>query len=110
MINAILMAAIMVPQYLYKITTQDNWEKSRTENCLILSTDDDAFIHFSTEDQLDKILAKYWKDAPPHVILKIDTSKLPGDMLFETNPGGSGTKYYHLYNGSIPLQAVTSTL
>ncbi len=94
---------MQTPQYLYKVLSLDAWEASGEQ--LILSKDDDAFIHFSRDDQLERITEKYWADVPAYVILKIDTHLLPGRMVYEANPGGTN-KYYHLYDGSIPRQAV----
>ncbi len=93
------------PEFLYKILSLENWNESQNEGLLKLSSDDDVFIHFSREDQLEKITSKYWSHVPRYVICKVAVSQLPGELRFETNPGGSA-KYYHLYNGSIPLSAV----
>lgn len=89
---------------LYKIVTVENWQAS--QDLVKLNDDDKDFIHFSTEEQLERILSKYWAHIPQYFILKIDSSKLPGKMVFETNPGGSGTKYYHLYDGNIPKTSI----
>lgn len=62
-------------------------------------------LYTSKEDQLDRIIEKYWTDTPEFIVLKIYIDKLPGRLVYEANPGGSN-KYYHLYNGSIPLNAV----
>lgn len=43
------------------------------------------------------------------MVLKIDPSKLIGKLVFEVNPGGT-QKYYHLYNGKIPLNAVIEAI
>ncbi len=94
------------PKYLYKVLSVENWKAS--DKTVKLSSEDDAFIHLSTEDQLDRIVGKYWAQVPEYVILKIDTSKLPGKLLFEANPGGEN-KYYHLYNGSIPLNSIVES-
>lgn len=94
------------PTFLYKILSIENWQKSQNLGTMKLSEDDAAFIHFSKEDQLERITSKYWAHIPKYVICKIEVSKLPGKLCFETNPGGSA-KYYHLYNGSIPMDAVT---
>lgn len=93
------------PQYLYKILSEELWEKSQDCEALLLSSDDDAFIHLSKEDQLDRIMKKYWFDISRYVVLKIHSGSLTGLLVYETNPGGE-TKHYHLYNGSIPLNAV----
>ena len=92
-------------QYLYKILSLRNWEASQSRKTVQLSADDDAFIHLATEDQLEKIIEKYWADAPQLVILKIDSNKLEGKLVLESNPRGS-TKYYHLYNGFIPFNSI----
>ena len=42
---------------------------------------------------------------PRIIVLKIYTDKLTGRLIYESNSGGS-SKYYHLYNGFIPLNAV----
>lgn len=90
------------PKYLYKVLSIENWKASK--NNVKLSKDDSAFIHFSTEDQLERIISKYWAQSD-YVVLKIDTKKLPGKMVYEANPGGQN-KYFHLYDGFIPLDAV----
>lgn len=93
------------PQYLYKILSLSNWQASQSKKTTQLSAEDDAFIHLATQDQLERIIAKYWADAPQFVILKIDSHKLEGKLVFEANPGGT-TKYYHLYNGFIPFDSI----
>jgi uncharacterized protein (DUF952 family) len=94
-----------VPQYLYKVVATDNWAFSPDQRVLKLADNDQAFIHFSKEDQLEKTLAKFFSNVPEYVILKIETAKLPGKLVYEANPGGS-VKYYHLYNGSVPHEAI----
>ncbi len=96
------------PKYLYKILSHRHWLGTQARKALILSSDDDAFIHFSKEDQLERILAKYWSDIPQFAILKIDTSQLKGNLVYEANPGGL-TKYYHLYEGFIPFESIVET-
>jgi peptide deformylase len=98
----------MKPKYLYKILSDRNWKATQARNALMLSADDDAFIHFSKEDQLDRIVNKYWADVGPYVILTINTELLQGDLVYEANPGGSA-QYYHLYNGFIPFSAITES-
>jgi uncharacterized protein (DUF952 family) len=94
------------PSYLYKLLSMDDWAKS--SEIVHLSSMDTDFIHLSTEDQLDKIVEKYWSDIPEYIVLKIEAAKLPGKLVLEANPGGTN-KYYHLYNGSIPLSAVVGS-
>jgi hypothetical protein len=54
------------PQYLYKILSLRNWQATQNTKAVQLSAEDDAFIHFSTQDQLEKIIGKYWADAPQY--------------------------------------------
>lgn len=91
------------PKYLYKILSLDDWKQSG--DVIHLPPTDNGFIHFSTEEQLPKIIDKYWSDISEFKVLKVDTQKLSGALVFETNPGGA-TKYYHLYQGCIPRDAV----
>jgi peptide deformylase len=93
------------PKYLYKILSVRLWDASQKNAFLVLSAEDKAFIHLSTEPQLDNILKKYWSDVPQFVVLKVETSKLQGKLVYEANPGGT-SKYYHLYQGLIPLTSV----
>ena len=65
---------------------------------------DNAFIHLASEEQLPHVTEKFWK-GQDYVVLKIDTKQLVGRLVHETNPGGSN-KYYHLYDGYIPIKAV----
>jgi uncharacterized protein (DUF952 family) len=92
------------PQYLYKIVSVANWDTSQTRDCVVLAPNDDVCIHLSKEDQVEKVVKKKWATTS-YVLLKIETSKLPGRLVFETSPGGS-IKHYHLYEGSIPLNAI----
>lgn len=93
------------PQFLYKILSLPDWRNSQNQEFIILSKDDDQFIHFSTEDQLNGIISKYWANAKEYAVLKVDANQLPGRLVYEANPGGTN-KYYHLYDGSIPRKSI----
>lgn len=93
------------PQHLYKVLSLDDWKKSQSQSYVILSKDDHPFIHLARDDQLNRITEKYWSNAAEYIVLKIETNQLPGRLVYEVNPGGSN-KYYHLYEGAIPLKAV----
>jgi len=103
-----ILTELSMPKHLFKILSLENWEASQSAPKVILSSNDDQFVHFSKEDQLPRVISKYWSDSSGFVILTIDTDKLLGEMLYETNPGGTA-KYYHLYNGSIPSEAVVES-
>ncbi|MBS3904928.1 MAG: peptide deformylase [Simkania sp.] len=100
-----MMTTTETPKYLYKILSYRNWQATLARQVVAVSSEDDAFVHFSKEDQLERVLAKYWSEAPQFVVLKIDTGKLQGDLVYEENRSGS-EKYYHLYRGFIPFSAI----
>ena len=89
-------------EYLYKVLSYRFWNASQNKKTISLPAEDSEFIHFSTEEQLEKTLNKYWKEEPQLVILKVDVEKLVGNLVYETSANGS-TKYFHLYDGYIPI-------
>jgi len=93
------------PKHLYKVLAYNLWQASLGKDALILPPEDDAFIHLSTQEQLERILVKFWGNVRKYVVLKIDPKLLEGKLVFESNPGGK-TLYYHLYAGRIPNKAV----
>jgi len=96
------------PHYLYKIVSREEWSQSLQGNALILSPMDDEFIHLAQEDQVDHVAKKFW-GGRDFLTLKLDPNKLEGQLVLEANPGGT-TLYYHLYDGSIPLEAVSEVI
>jgi uncharacterized protein (DUF952 family) len=73
-----------------------------------LASMDDDYVHLATEEQVDRIIAKYWSGVSKFIVLKVKSAELEGNLVLETNPGGT-TLFYHLYNGSIPLSAVAES-
>lgn len=92
------------PEYLYKIVSAEAWEKSSGQKDLVLSPMDDSFIHLATAEQVPRVLQKFWRD-DEYVVLRVATSKMAGRLIYERNEGGQN-RYYHLYEGRIPLEAV----
>ena len=93
------------PTYLYKVLSVKGWEESQQGAILKPGPIDTDFIHLAKEDQLEKVITKFWSDSSEYVVVKLDPKKFIGKLVYEFNPGGS-LKYYHLYNGSIPFSAV----
>ncbi len=93
------------PRQLYKILSIEDWHASQPLKFVKLPAVDQDFIHFSTKEQLSRIIKKYWSHVQQFIVLKVDPLKLPGTLVFETNPGGIN-QYYHLYNGCIPFEAI----
>ena len=94
----------LIPPYLYKIVSPEEWQDSQLKNQVVTSSLDKDFIHLATESQLSHVAQKFW-NSKDYMILKLDSKKLIGHLNYETNPGGT-TQYYHLYEGKIPLNAV----
>lgn len=90
--------------HLYKIVSNQQWEESLGQSQVMNSPLDKDFIHLATEGQLPHIAQKFWNNKDL-IILKLDSKKLTGRLVYEANPGGT-TLYYHLYDGNIPLDAV----
>lgn len=93
----------MPNQPLYRITTKSLWERSI--DTLELSDMDSEFIHFVEKNDIDRIIKTYFSDKPYVMVLTIDPAALTGQLVKEVNPGGT-KKYYHLYNGSVPMTAI----
>jgi uncharacterized protein (DUF952 family) len=94
---------------LYKILSKELWLASKEKESLLLPPFDESFIHFATEEQLERVCTKFWGDVSEYYILKIDSKKLKGNLVLEKNPGGT-THYYHLYKGKIPMCAVIEAI
>jgi len=91
-------------EFLYKIISPEQWEESLLRSQVVPSSQDSDFIHLATANQLIHVTQKFWKHKD-YIVLKLLPKKLAGRLLYEQNPGGTN-KYYHLYDGSIPLEAV----
>jgi uncharacterized protein (DUF952 family)/FMN phosphatase YigB (HAD superfamily) len=92
------------PEYLYKIVSLKEWQKSLLHNEIALSSMDKEFIHLAKEEQVVHVVQKFWGNMD-YIVLKLVSKKLVGRLVYEINHGGS-TQYYHLYDGNIPLDAV----
>lgn len=93
------------PTYLYKIISLCNWQKSEREKIIFLTLDDKSFVHLAKKDQLYKVISKFFANEKTVVILKLQVAKIQGNLVYEKNPGGIN-KYYHLYDGFIPFEAI----
>lgn len=96
------------PDYLYKIVSVEQWEKSQSQNWVENSLMDKDFIHLAEENQIDHVAKKFWNNQD-YIILQLDSQKLVGHLVYEINPGGT-TRYFHLYEGKIPINAVIEAI
>jgi len=92
--------------YLYKIISPEQWQHSQLQAFVEPTELDHDFIHLAQEHQVDGVIKKFWKDTP-YLILTLDSSLLNGKLVLESNRPG-GDRYYHLYNGSIPISSVVA--
>ncbi len=101
----------VVPEFLYKILSQELWERSMNRDTICLPDNDiqDKFIHLSKQDQVASRLQKLSDKNPVAKLLvfKISTEnlKILGDLKLE--PADSGELFYHLYAQDIPTNMVT---
>ena len=58
----------------------------------------------ATKEQVEKVILKFWK-GKKYILLYLNPNKLAGTLKLKTNLGGE-SKYYHLYDGYIPLSAI----
>jgi len=91
--------------HLYKVLSVAAWHQSQQGTTLKTGVIDADFIHLATAEQLDRVLTKFWGNEAEYFVIEVDPKKFTGRLVLESNPGGE-TKYYHLYNGSIPLSSV----
>lgn len=98
----------MPPGHVYKILTPAAWQQCQGQERLSLGADDQLFIHLAEPEQVPRIAAKFFKGEPRVIVVELDPGLLPGRLVHEANPGGS-TLYYHLYEGYLPMRAVTGS-
>lgn len=96
----------MPPAHVYKILTPAAWQQCQGQERLSLGPDDRTFIHLAESEQVERIATKFFKGERRVIVVELDPSLLPGRLVHEANPGGN-TLYYHLYDGYIPMRAVT---
>lgn len=94
--------------FIYKALTQTEFESFTQEGHFYGSTHDqrDGFIHLSTEQQLSRILAKYFPNETKVYILKVDINDYKHDIKWE--PNSAGDLYPHLYNKPLAKETVVT--
>jgi len=96
---------------LYKIVPAADFDKTNKKNCVKLSTLDkqDGFIHAAYGNQVERIVAKFFKNETKLLFLELDLNELQKNgtnIRPEPNKPG-GTIFPHLYGTQkIPLSAV----
>ena len=84
-------------KYIYKIIDTDEWQKAREKGSYLGSKKDneDGYIHFSEQEQVEGTLKKYYSNKKNLTLLKVDTLKLE-NLLWEQ--ASDGNMFPHLYS------------
>ena len=88
----------------FKVCEEDDWESTKNEDLFLGSKTDqrDGFIHFSTSEQLEKTLEKYFKSKSPLYLLEVKTNEL--ELVWEISRNNQF--FPHLYS-PLPLDMVS---
>jgi uncharacterized protein (DUF952 family) len=93
---------------IFKIVHAEEWRAAEADGVYFGSAKDkeDGFLHFSSEEQLDGTVAKYYAGQRDLVLVAVDPETLGAALKYEPSRGGE--LFPHLY-GSLPLDAVLWT-
>ena len=88
----------------FKVCEEDDWEITKNEDLFLGSKADrrDGFIHFSTSEQLEETLEKYFKSKSPLYLLEVKTDEL--ELVWEISRNNQ--LFPHLYS-PLPLDMVS---
>ena len=91
---------------IYKICTEEQWQKARKDGVFSGAPVDlaDGFIHFSSALQVAETAAKHFAGQANLLLLYVDTSRLGDALKWEVSRGGA--LFPHLY-APLDLSAVT---
>ena len=88
----------------FKVCEEDDWESTKNKDFYLGSKTDrsDGFIHFSTSEQLEGTLEKYFKSKSPLYLLEVKTDDL--ELVWEISRNKQ--LFPHLYS-PLPLNMVS---
>ena len=91
----------------YKIFTESEWKDFQETGQFKGSTDDlrDGFIHFSTKEQVDGVIEKYFSGQRPLYIAEFSDLNILQKLKWENS--ASGGLYPHLYGANLLPGEVT---
>ena len=95
-------------KHIYKIIDKNEWQKVKDVGPYLGSKKDieDGFIHFSSEEQVEGTLKRYYSNQNDLILLKVDTLKLD-NLIWEQ--ASDGNMFPHLYS-SLDLSNVVEEL
>ena len=70
------------------------------------SIEQEGFIHFSTEDQVDRSAKRFYADQADLLLLCVEESKINGEIVYEPS---HGEEFPHLY-GNLNLDAIDEVI
>jgi len=84
-------------KFIYKICTKSEWQVVKNKGQLKGSKKDleDGYIHFSSEDQVEETLKKFYSNQKDLILLKVNTLKL-NHLIWEQ--ASDGNMFPHLYS------------
>jgi uncharacterized protein (DUF952 family) len=92
--------------YIYHIASKEAWEQARsTGQYIVPSLKEEGFIHCSMEEQVPRVLERFYTDRRDLVLLCIDSGKLGSQLVYEWAPSMEAT-FPHVY-GPINTDSVT---
>ena len=88
----------------FKVCEEEDWETTKNNEFFVGSKNDlrDGFIHFSTSEQLEETLEKYFKSKSPLYLLEVKTNDL--ELVWEISR--KNQLFPHLYS-PLPLNMIT---
>ena len=88
----------------FKVCNKDEWERVKNDDFFEGSKSDqrDGFIHFSTSEQLEETLEKYFKSKSPLYLLEVKTDDV--ELVWEISRNNQ--LFPHLYS-PLPLNMVS---
>ena len=94
-------------RYVYKVLTQDEWEKASMDGYINTALDAmDGFVHFSLAKQLALTIRSYFDQYETLVLLQIETNKLCDRLVFEEPDSNERDgKFPHLY-GKLTMEDI----
>ncbi|MCE7933709.1 MAG: GNAT family N-acetyltransferase [Chlorobi bacterium CHB2] len=92
---------------MYHITTAVAWEAAvAAGEYTAPSLQTEGFIHCSLSRQMERSLNKFYGEIPEVLVLRIDPSKLPHRLVYES---ADNDRFPHIY-GTIPIDAVVEKI
>jgi len=84
-------------KYIYKILNKDDLKKAKSNGAYSGSSKDieDGYIHFSSQEQVEGTLKKYYSDEKNLILLKVETLNLD-HLIWEQ--ASDGNFFPHLYS------------